>query len=209
MKISLSFLAILFLFSINSDAKKISGFFITTGGDTVHVRFNVRVNLISQKIKIERIQNKIKCYDSLNTKKTLKPDMAKELVIADSSDTVRMLSRTNNLGLGGASSGKFIFLKIITDGNLKLFKYYWSESSTSYSITANGAMSGSTYGEFEDWILQKNDEPLFRINSSLSFRRDIKAYLSDCPELVKRIEERRYRSRNMALIVDLYNNDCK
>lgn len=209
MKKQLSLFVIVFLISTNLEAKKNPGFFINKDGDTVHVTFNVAVNLFRQDTKIDRIQEKIKYYDSLNNTNTLKPDNASELVIFGSGDTIRMLSRANNLGLGSFFSRDVIFLRLIKDGSLKLFKYYESKSSAPvYNHSTNTMGGGYTY-KIESYILQKNNESLFRTRSQVSFRKDMANYLSDCPELAKKIVQKRYRKNDMALIVEEYNKLCR
>ena len=121
------FLFVVSLICTNSEAKKIPGFFINKEGDTVCVTFDVTFGFFGQDAKIERIQEKIRYYDSLNNKNTLKPEDASEVVIVNSGDTIRMLSKANNLGLGSFLSRNGIFK---ADRRfLKLFKYYESKSS--------------------------------------------------------------------------------
>lgn len=209
MKKILSLLAIVFFLCTNSEAKKIPGFFISNDGDTVHVTFSVSVNLFRQEIKISRIQEKIRYYDSLKNSKTLKPGSASELVMINSGDTIRMLSRANNLGLGSFASRNAIFLWLIKDGPLQLFRYYESQASApSFNHSTNTVSGGYTY-ETESYILQKRGQPLFRTRSMISFRKDMTNYLSDCPELAKKIENKQYRSDDMLLIVEEYNKVCQ
>lgn len=209
MKKHLTLFAVVFLLSTNSEAKKIPGFFINKDGDTVHVTFNVAVNLFRQEAKINRIQEKIRYYDSLNNTNTLRPENTSEVVMVSSGDTIRMLSRANNLGLGSFFSRNGIFLRLIKDGPLKLFKYYESKSSApGYNHSSNIMSGGYTY-EVESYVLQKKDEPLFRTRSQVNFRKDMADYLSDCPELVTKIEQKKYRKDDMALIVEEYNKQCR
>lgn len=209
MKKHLTLFAVVFLLSTNSEAKKIPGFFINKDGDTVHVTFNVAVNLFRQEAKINRIQEKIRYYDSLNNTNTLRPENTSEVVMVSSGDTIRMLSRANNLGLGSFFSRNGIFLRLIKDGPLKLFKYYESKSSAPGYNHSNNIMSGGYTYEVKSYILQKKDEPLFRTRSQVNFRKDMADYLSDCPELVTKIEQKKYRKDDMALIVEEYNKQCR
>ena len=209
MKKHFSLFVMVLLISTYSEAKKIPGFFINKEGDTVYVTFNVTVSLFRQEAKIERIQEKIRYYDSLNNKNTLKPEDASEVVIVNSGDTIRMLSKANNLGLGSFLSRNGIFLRLIKDGPLKLFKYYESGSSTpGYNHSTNTVSSGYTY-ETEMHILQKKDGPLVRVRNEVNFRKEMSKYLSDCPELVKKIDQKQYRKDDIFLIVEEYNKNCR
>lgn len=203
------FLFVVSLICTNSEAKKIPGFFINKEGDTVCVTFDVTFGFFGQDAKIERIQEKIRYYDSLNNKNTLKPEDASEVVIVNSGDTIRMLSKANNLGLGSFLSRNGIFLRLIKDGPLKLFKYYESGSSTpGYNHSTNTVSSGYTY-ETEMHILQKKDGPLVRVRNEVNFRKEMSKYLSDCPELVKKIDQKQYRKDDIFLIVEEYNKNCR
>ena len=87
------FLFVVSLICTNSEAKKIPGFFINKEGDTVCVTFDVTFGFFGQDAKIERIQEKIRYYDSLNNKNTLKPEDASEVVIVNSGDTIECCPR--------------------------------------------------------------------------------------------------------------------
>lgn len=205
----LSLLTLVFLLSTNSQAKKNPGFYINKDGDTVYVKFNVAVSLFRQEAKIDRIQEKIRFYDSLNNTHYLKPEHASEVVIISSEDTIRMLSRANNLGLGSFLSRNGIFLRLIKDGKLKLFKYYESKSSApGYNHSTNTMSGGYTY-ETQCYVLQKDNEPLFRTMNPVSFGNDMANYLSECPELVIKIEQKQYQKNDVPLIVDEYNKKCR
>jgi len=209
MKKLLFLLVTVFFLNTNSEAKKIPGYFINNNDDTVYVTFSVPVNLFRQEIKMERLQEKIRYYDSLNNSNNLKPGNASELVMINSGDTIRMLSRANNLGLGSFASRKAIFLWLIKDGPLQLFKYYESQASAPCFDHTSNTVSGGYVYETEKYILQKRGQPLFRTRNKVSFRKDMTDYLSDCPELAKKIENKQYRSDDMLLIVEEYNKLCQ
>jgi hypothetical protein len=199
------------LISLNQlEAEKITGYFITKTNDTLKVTFKIPVNFFSQEPNFEKIQWKITYYDSINQKQILKPNMAKEIVFDYDGENIRMLSRQNNLGLIGSIfiDNSYVFLQLIKDGKLKLFKYYKTNSSPGMYNSSTGAMTGGYSYTVEKYIMQKGNEGLFKTRW-LSFKKDMADYLSDCPELAKKIEDKIYGSDDIELIVDEYNRSYK
>jgi len=192
---------ILFCFLNHLEAKKkISGYFITNSHDTMKVVFEVYIGFLTQEPDYERLQRGIKYFDSNNMKQTLNPDMALEICLEIKNKKFRMLSRNNDLDFYGDSK---LFLHLIKDGRMKLFMYYTS--------TTSGPMGPSdmmTTTKSEKEILQKDNGLLFKPRF-LAFRKDMLEFLSDCPILSKKIEERIYDSFDLEKIVDDYNLNCK
>jgi len=196
------------LFITQIEAKKFPGYFVTKSHEKVEVDFDVRANAFSGEIKYGKIQNKIKYFDSNNKKHTLRPDMALELVIDVYGDPIRFLSRANNLGLGSFFSGKNIFLRIMKDGRLKLFKVYETRSTPGYYNASTNMVVGGTAKTVEKHVLQKDNGELFK-TSLITFKKDMARYLSDCPDLISKIENKQLRMQDMAQIVNEYNMNCR
>lgn len=199
------------LISLNNiEAKKIVGYFISKTNDTLKVTFNIPIKFFLQEPNYERLQWRVKYYDSTNRKKILKPDMAKEIVFDYEGEKVRMLSRQNNLDLMGSIfiDNSSLFLQLIKDGKLQLFKYYKTNSSPGMYNASTGMTTGGFSYTVEKYIMQKNNGELFKTRW-LSFRKDMVNYLSDCPELAKKIEDKKYRSDDIEQIVDEYNKSCR
>jgi hypothetical protein len=121
---------------------------------------------------------------------------------------VRMLSRVNTLGGGSIFSNQTnIFLRLEIDGALKLFHYHYTQTSPGMYSGSTGAMTGGHSYSVENLILQKNDG-LLKQPRSLSFRKDMREYFSDCPQLTERIEARDFKRADMEAIVIFYNSNC-
>jgi hypothetical protein len=119
-------LTIGFLCLNQSKAEKIEGYILTKENDTVRVTFKIPIKIIYEAPDYEKLQLKVKYFDASGKRKTLKPAMANEFVFERNGETVRMISRQVNSWLTGISysvSG-YMFLKLITDGRLKLFMFY-------------------------------------------------------------------------------------
>ena len=120
-----------------------------------------------------------------------------------------MLSRYNSLGLGNIfSMSTNIFLKLETDGKLKLFNYYYTQSSPGMYNASTGAMTGGYSYSVERYILQKGDGELKR-PKSLTFKKDMVEYFSYCPALVEKIESKYFRKNDLEFIVNYYNSNCR
>jgi hypothetical protein len=143
-------------------------------------------------VAFDMLQKRIKCFDANHKKIILKPDQTEEICFDYKGEKIRMLSRpfdTNFDILSGSKS----FLRILIDGKLKLLKYY---------------RNGGAAGLLEKYVMQKGNEKLFKV-SILSFKQDMTTYLSDCPSVSKKIEEKVYKKDDVEQIVDEYNKICK
>jgi len=195
------------LSSITLNAKKINGEIIFEN-DTVEVMFKIPFKFFTQEPNYEKLQVKVKYYNSDGTKVILRPDDAKEIRFNDGYEDIRMLSRYNSLGIGSIfSTSSNIFLRLEIDGNVKLFSYYYTQSSGGMYNGATGTMTGGYSYSVEKYILQKGELELKR-TKGLMFRKDMVEYFSDCPELAEKIKEKEFRKGDMISIVRFYNNHC-
>lgn len=208
MKKTFFLLAFGFISSVQLFAAKIDGYFITKNHDTVNVTFKLPVGFISQIPNYQRIQYKIKYYDKFSGKKiTLLPADVLEIGFQYGNAVIKMLSRSNNFSNGPFSYSSHIFLRLEIDGPLKMFRYYYTQSSPGHFNGATGAMTGGYSYNVEQYVLQRGDEPL-KWPRSWSFRKDMKEYFSDCPALVEMIDKREFRKNEVEAIVEFYNSKC-
>ena len=196
------------IFTFKLEAKKIEGQ-IFYKNDTVNVTMKIPVKFFTLEPNYEKLQYKIKHFDSLGVKNVLRPDDANEIRFTYEYEKVRMLSRKNTLGLGNIfSMSSNIFLRIEIDGDLKLFNYYYTQRSPEmYNASTGMATGGYSYSD-EKFILQKGNGELKR-PKGLTFRKDMIEYFSDCPELSKKIESKEFRKSDLESIVRFYNRSCR
>lgn len=196
------------MLTLKLEARKIEGK-IFFENDTIDVTFNIPIKFFTQELNYEKLQNKVKYYDSSGEIIILKPEYAKEIQFKYENKNVRMLSRSNSIGVGNIfKKGAKIFLKLESDGKLKLFNYYQTQFSPGMYNDPTGSMSGGTIISVENYILQKGDGELKRLKG-LTFKKDMAEYFSDCPALVAKIESKDFRKRDMNIIVRFYNSYCK
>lgn len=203
-------IAAMILFGLNQiEAKKIQGYFISKSQDTTYVTFRIPVKLFSGEPNYEALQWKVKYYDLNDEKITIKPAATREIAFDYDGQKVRMLSRVNNLGLVGNIfiDNSYLFLHLISDGEMQLFTYYYTQR-TGGGYGANGMATGGGSYTVEKYVMQKKGGQLYRA-AWISFRKDMMDFISDCPALVKKIDDRQYRSGDVQLIVNDYNRNCK
>jgi len=192
----------------NMEARDIIGYYISKSNDTLRVTFKIPIKFFSQEPNYERLQCKIKYFDSNKKKMILKPNMANEISFDYEGKKIRFLSRPNDLDLYCTifSDNSNLFLHLIKDGKLKLFKYYQTNNTLRYN-PSTGMTTGGLQYIFDNYIMQKGNEELF-VTGLFSFRKDMVDYLSDCPDLSRKIEDKIYRSYDIEKIIDEYNQSC-
>jgi hypothetical protein len=190
------------------EAKKVDGKLVI-GKDTMDVIFNIPFKLFGEEPNYEKLQYKVKYYNSIGNKITVIPDNAKEFWFTYEGEFVRMLSRKNTIGLGSIFNvSSNIFLRLEMEGAVNLFNYYETRSSPGMYGGAGGAMVGGYSYGVDSYILQKGNGELKK-PKGLSFKKDMADYFSDCPELAEKIEKKDFRKNDLEEIVRFYNSSCK
>ncbi len=121
---------------------------------------------------------------------------------------VRMISCANTLGGEGMfSTSTKIFLKLEIDGPLRLYRYYFKQSSPGfYGGPGGGYAPGATYTS-NNLVFQKGNGPL-KQPRTFGWKKDMLEYFSDCPALRERIESKDLRRKEIEAIVLFYNQHC-
>jgi xanthine/uracil/vitamin C permease (AzgA family) len=196
------------ILTINLEAKKIEGRIIFKN-DTIDVILNIPIKFFTQEPNYEKLQYKVKYIDSTGKKITLIPDNVKEVQFRYDFQDIRMLSRFNSLGSRSIfSSSANILLKLEIDGKLKLFSYYYTQSSPGMHNPSTGTMTGGYSSSVEKYVLQKGGDDIKR-PKGITFRKDMAEYFKDCPALVKKIEGKDFRKDDLVSIVRFYNSNCR
>lgn len=201
------FIIALALISLHAYGKKIQGVIISNG-KSKQVTFDIKVPLLADEPNFERIQYKVRYYDESGKKQTLRPDDADEIRFDYLGMEVRMISCVNTLGGGNIfSTSSRIFLKLEIDGPLKLYRFYFKQSTPGYYGGAGGAFSpGATY-TVDNLIFQKGNGPL-KQPRTLGWKKDMLDYFRDCPALSELIESKDLRRKEIEAIVLYYNRNC-
>ena len=196
-----------FVFTV-AEGRKIPGRIVDNNGNTMNVTFNVPFGFLSSTPNYEKIQFRIAYFDEANNKKVLKPDQARQISFTHSGEEIVMMSRVNTLDGGTIfNTPTHIFLRLQIDGKLKLFNYYSSSYSPGMYNAGTGFTSAGHMYSFSNFVLQLGEkEPLHP--RGIGFRKEMMAYLRDCPDVVSLIESRELRRGDLEAIVMLYNKKC-
>jgi hypothetical protein len=194
------------ILSLCAYGKKVPGIIIVNG-KVKDVTFDIKVPLLGSEPNFERIQYKVRYYDENGKKKTLRPGDAEEINFYYQGKEVRMISCVNTLGLGDIfSNAEKLFLKLEIDGPLRLYRYYFKQSTGGYSAGAGVYTPGMTY-TVENFIFQKGNDALMKPRS-LRWRKDMLEYFNDCPGLREQIEAKDFRKGDIEAIALYYNQHC-
>jgi hypothetical protein len=207
-------LLILFFVVLNVQAIKAKdalGYYITNELDTIKVIFDVPFDIALGEPSYEKLQSKIKYWDSQNKKQTLKPEMATEVHFNCNGKEVTLITLKKSSTL---SENESIFLHVLKDGEVRLLKYYKTIIPNYYKpkvpnlpeqeiqLTKTDLKILNMDGEY---FIQRNQAELQHIEKA-NFVEEILDVVYDCTELVKKIEDKKYKFRDLEKIIEEYNN---
>jgi hypothetical protein len=200
-------IAALVVIIFQSYGRKIQGT-IVSNGKSRQVTFDIKVPLLADEPNFERIQYKVRYYDESGKKNTLRPDDADEIWFEYEGMEVRMISCVNSIGGGSLfSTSSRIFLKLEIDGPLRLYRYYYKQTTPGYYGGPGAGYSGGTTYTADNLIFQKGNGPL-KQPRTLGWKKDMLDYFRDCPALHERIESKDLRRKEIEAIVLYYNQHC-
>ncbi len=189
----------IFLFTgLSLFSREAQGYYIDLMNDTFNVRFNIPITDKNEPY-IQYLHFGVKFLDKNNVPREMKPHQAKEIRFVYNNKTTRLIAHADYLNLGQKmfkSRKTYIFLKLEVKGKLKLFSYYHTQH-VSMDFSFQSKMM----------IFQKGNDLLF-IPSNMRFRRSMKKYLKDCPEVVKRLKLKLYGKGDEIEIAKAYNEKC-
>ena len=188
------------VFNSNVIAHKVIGQ-IFLSNDTINVTFRIPTNGFSGKINYAKLQRNVKYIDSSGKQVKLNPDIATEIRFRFKGKSIRMISVPRKGWNSGISlTNDNIFLRIVIDGNVKMFIYY-------YNVPIPVNSNGSAIGTEGDYLLRKGDE-LLKCIENIKFESIVKEYFSDCSDLVAKINEREMNRDYLEWIINFYNKNC-
>lgn len=201
MKKLLFLIASVLLFSFNLKAKKVEGQ-ICFEDDTLNVTIFVPTRIITGEINYHQMQKAVWYLDSQGKRSKCTAYDVKEIRFTYNYVKVRLLSRRNEIEKRRHSLRcPYIFLKLEMDGYLKLFTAFVNTFGHLYHVDSY-TTSPSIF------VLQKGDEELKKING-WSFKKNMRGYFNDCPQLAEKIETKEFKEGDIKLIVNTYNFDCQ
>lgn len=112
------------------------------------------------------------------------------------------------------TQGSPLLLEILEEGKVKLFLDY-KQSTSAPMMGANGTMTGGGTYTINSYYVSKNDDEIVthlgdRGNLfSKNFKKAASEYFKDCSRLVKKIQDKEFRKRDIIKVVKFYNEDCQ
>jgi len=195
------------LIGFGSVAKNVDGYYITGGKhDTVKTKFDIPW-IITGEPDFEKIQWEIQYLDNKGKKQTLNPEWTSEVGFSFKDKSYRMLVRRNNLLLTGSKNNgtTLLYLRVLVDGPyLQLYQFYVVSTAPGNSSSVyNSATVGSSTSN-DKYIFLKKDGKMFR-PKIFTFNKEVALYLSDVPELAKKVETKVLNVKDVEQIAKDYN----
>lgn len=183
--------------------EKVAGQLIFNNGSSLDVTFLISMN--GNDADYLKLQHKVKYLNRYGEKLEVRPDEAKEIRFQWGKQTIRMLSRYNNLPATGTfpSSSK-IFLKLEMEGELSLYSFYYTLSTGqgSSSVRQIAAVFQKKGGNIFAPV-----NPGYRADPKL-FNNQMKSYFKDCPEMVEKFNKEEFKIGQYSAMVVFYNSNC-
>ncbi|MBA3680633.1 MAG: hypothetical protein H0W73_05645 [Bacteroidetes bacterium] len=183
-------------------AKEITGYYINLTDDTVKINFKITTEPLSTEINYSSLQCGVIMYNEKHKKVYLKPEEMKEVHFDYENEHYRFVTFSQDLRLCSCFYSDKYLLRQLIDGNLKLFTYTFHNQGAMQTGGRTAMFSGEVN------ILQKQNGELFKIDY-FNFKKTMSEYLSDCPELVTKIQEKIYGKDDLYKIIQEYNQSCK
>jgi hypothetical protein len=183
-------------------AAKIQGYFISKDGQRIEVQFRVPVVSKIGDLDLEEIQWGL-TYWNEDGKHFLTHDEAIEFGFSYQGQSFRFLSRSipHSIVWTNIEKPRKVFLQLIDDGDLRLFRYYRFHGI----FTDDPFMSSHQRDEL--FIIQKGAEEIFPVRWR-HFSPEMIDYLKDCPEFLDKIKQHNVRVSDIAGLVSKHNKLC-
>jgi hypothetical protein len=186
--------------------------------DTLEVNFKMPnvshatdINYKVSSVFLDR--EKIKYFNAEGKKKVLKFSEVEEVQFFFGDSVIRMIRHINPFQAPcDWCEPQYFFLRLLIDGEMKLLKYNLSKSGfgsalNDISLAGRNIVDEGQSGNNPKFFYQKGGEEIFIPNVYL-FRKEMRKYLSDCEELIEKIETKEYIKYDAFKIVEFYNSYC-
>ena len=95
-------------------------------------------------------------------------------------------------------------MKLMSSGSLDLYRYTYLENNSNFG-DPNGTMTYSYLPKVLYYLETENGD--FFLIKSLGFKKKMPQYFKDRPDLVKKIQNKKLKYRNIEELVYLYNKN--
>jgi hypothetical protein len=211
MKLRFYYLITFFTAAFSIQAERLKGIIVLNNNDTIHAEIDANVTFLSKFIDLEAMQYSIHYFNSSNIEKKISPLEAKEVMFKFKEENIRMIS-VNNISHIDSSyilpspQLKKIFLKILVDGKLKLMDFLNTQSLGASYNSNTKSLSNSSINR-DSYVIQKENGDIAKLKN-FGFKNQMISYVSDCPYLVQKLNDKILKRENIEFIILHYNTNC-
>lgn len=205
------FLILCVVATLQLSARKIVGK-IVFEDRTITTTLRIPIMAIPYTPNLEELQRRVRYRGENGKWKTLRPKQAKAFSFSWEGQEYRMVSHTNLPFRLKSLGRKYVFLKLESDGPLKLFTFFDNSNiqAANPTVADQNIVPVNPFYDYDQsvhLVLQKEDGSL-KCPKTIGFRKDMQGYLNECPVVTDQIESKSLRKRHLYEIVDLYNQNC-
>lgn len=191
---------VVLMISLQLQARKVNEKIIYPN-DTIEVVLEIRFPILAKEPAYENMQSNVYYYGPNGKFVVVKPKDALEVQFTLDGKLVRLISK-NVKEAGLTRSSKPKFLRLHTDGKMRMYYWYWS-TRTAAAPGTPGSMSMS----FTGFVLQREGGNL-KAFSGFYTQESLVEYFNDCPDVVAKIQSTAWRKRDSEELVAIYNEKC-
>lgn len=197
---------LLFVFNF-SYSKNIEGYYITTNNEKFNTVFDIPVGLLSDEINFEAIQFVLKYYDKNGEKQKLDLKLIHEVGFEYYGEkfVLRKLKNALDLAPNLIFDTSYILLRIIKEDIISEYSF----SRTGYMVNGSGfgGVGGGSFYKYGSGILVKKDGTMVDPSTG-SFRKKMREFFSDCPDLVNKLNDKVYKRNQLDQVIEYYKVNC-
>ena len=198
MKKTIFLIAFLVLLSLQSQARKVKGYYLDNQMDTFQVTFNINISPPND-VDSRHLHNGLTFWDSNDNERVLKPHQAKAFFFTYNKEEYYFVSCQDYLNLSKHVIKKpstYLFLKLEVAGSMRLLSY---TSMQHVGIDFSYATTIMLYQRTNDLIFAPK---------LMTYKKSLVKYFEDCPQVQNKIKSNFFGKGDDIEIVKTYNNFC-
>ena len=184
--------------SLQSEARKVKGYYLDSQLDTFYVTFNIHVSPPNE-VDIRYLHNGLTFWDANDNQRVLKPHQAKGFFFTYNNVDYQFVSCQDYLNLSKhvvKKASTYLFLKVEVEGSMRLL---------SYSYTQN---VGIDFSVLTTMMLYQRRNDLLFAPKIMGTKRSLVKYFEDCPQVRDKIKSNFLGKGDEVKMVELYNSFC-
>jgi len=184
--------------SLQSEARRVKGYYLDNQMDTFYVTFNIHITPPND-VDPRYLHNGLTFWDSNDNQRTLKPHQAKAFSFNYNKENHYFVSCQDYLNLSKHVVKKpstYLFLKLEVEGSMRLLSYSYSQNvGIDFSVPTT------------IMIYQRRNDLLF-VPKLVAHKKSLVKYFEDCPQVQSKIQSNIFGKGDEVEIVKAYNSFC-